>query len=62
MYDAGSMNLRSLKILSRFFEAKRKFFPWSRAAATLSASQVSRIIHQLEDALGNAFFTVIPGQ
>ena len=54
MYDAGSMNLRSLKIFIAVFEAEN--FSVVARREGLSASQVSRIIHQLEDALGQQLF------
>ncbi|MEJ8833482.1 LysR family transcriptional regulator [Enterobacter cloacae] len=54
MYDAGSMNLRSLKIFISVFEAEN--FSVVARREGLSASQVSRIIHQLEDALGQQLF------
>ncbi len=60
MYDAGSMNLRSLKIFIAVFEAENFFR--GRAPRGPPASQVSRIIHQLEDALGQQLFTAIPGR
>ncbi|MEX1841391.1 LysR family transcriptional regulator [Enterobacter cloacae] len=54
MYDAGSMNLRSLKIFIAVFEVEN--FSVVARREGLSASQVSRIIHQLEDALGQQLF------
>ncbi|MCU6308699.1 LysR family transcriptional regulator [Enterobacter cloacae subsp. cloacae] len=54
MYYAGSMNLRSLKIFIAVFEAEN--FSVVARREGLSASQVSRIIHQLEDALGQQLF------
>ena len=54
MYDAGSMNLRSLKIFIAVFEAEN--FSVVARREGLSASQVSRIIHPLEDALGQQLF------
>ncbi|HCM9253490.1 TPA: LysR family transcriptional regulator [Enterobacter cloacae subsp. dissolvens] len=54
MYDVGSMNLRSLKIFIAVFEAEN--FSVVARREGLSASQVSRIIHQLEDALGQQLF------
>ncbi|MGM8812274.1 LysR substrate-binding domain-containing protein [Enterobacter cloacae] len=54
MYDAGSMNLRSLKIFIAVFETEN--FSVVARREGLSASQVSRIIHQLEDALGQQLF------
>ncbi|MCK6744564.1 LysR family transcriptional regulator [Enterobacter cloacae] len=54
MYDAGSMNLRSLKIFIAVFESEN--FSVVARREGLSASQVSRIIHQLEDALGQQLF------
>lgn len=54
MYDAGSINLRSLKIFIAVFEAEN--FSVVARREGLSASQVSRIIHQLEDALGQQLF------
>ncbi|MCI1897464.1 MAG: LysR family transcriptional regulator [Enterobacter sp.] len=54
MYDLGSVNLRALKIFLDVFDAQN--FSVVARREGISASQVSRVIHQLEDALGQQLF------
>ena len=54
MSDAGSMNLRSLLLFIAVYETQN--FSVVARREGISASQVSRIVHQLEDALGQQLF------
>lgn len=54
MYDLGSINLRSLFIFIDVYEVQN--FSTVARREGISASQVSRVIHQLEDALGQQLF------
>lgn len=54
MYDVGSITIRSLLIFIAVYEA-RNFSVVARREG-ISASQVSRVIQQLEDALGQQLF------
>lgn len=54
MVDAGNMNIRSLRVFIAVYEAQN--FSVVARREGMSASQVSRVIHQLEDALGQQLF------
>ena len=54
MYDAGNINLRALLIFIDVYETQN--FSVVARREGISASQVSRVIHQLEDALGQQLF------
>ena len=54
MFDASNINVRALLIFIEVYEAQN-FSIVARRQGT-SASQISRVIHQLEDALGQQLF------
>ncbi|MEW7313995.1 LysR family transcriptional regulator [Buttiauxella gaviniae] len=54
MYDIRNMSIRSLLIFIDVYETQN--FSVVARREGISASQVSRVIHQLEDALGQQFF------
>ncbi|KNC90526.1 LysR family transcriptional regulator [Trabulsiella odontotermitis] len=54
MYDIGNINIRSLLIFIGVYETHN--FSMVARREGVSASQISRIIHQLEDALGQQLF------
>lgn len=54
MYDSGSISVRSLFIFRDVYEVKN--FSVVARREGISASQVSRVIHQLEDAIGQQLF------
>ncbi|AOT43000.1 LysR family transcriptional regulator [Enterobacter ludwigii] len=54
MVDAGNMNIRSLRVFIAVYEAQN--FSVVARREGMSASQVSRVIYQLEDALGQQLF------
>lgn len=54
MYDAENISIRSLTIFIAVYEAQN--FSVVARREGISASQVSRVIHQLEDALGQQLF------
>jgi len=54
MYDLGAISLRSLKLFTEVYDAKN--FSVVARREGISASHVSRVIRQLEDALGQQLF------
>ena len=54
MVDASNINIRALLIFIEVYEAQNFSFVARRQG--ISASQISRVIHQLEDALGQQLF------
>ena len=54
MFDASNINVRALLIFIEVYEAQNFSFVARRQG--ISASQISRVIHQLEDALGQQLF------
>ncbi|HHQ9449102.1 TPA: LysR family transcriptional regulator, partial [Enterobacter hormaechei] len=54
MIDAGNISIRALLIFIEVYEAQN--FSVVARREGVSASQVSRVIHQLEDALGQQLF------
>ena len=54
MFDASHINVRALLIFIEVFEAQN--FSVVARRQGISASQISRVIHQLEDALGQQLF------
>ncbi|MEH0885280.1 LysR family transcriptional regulator [Enterobacter sp. UNJFSC 003] len=54
MHDAGNISIRSLLIFIAVYESQN--FSVVARREGISASQVSRVIHQLEDALGQQLF------
>jgi len=54
MYDAGNISIRALRIFIQVYETQN--FSVVARREGISASQVSRVIHQLEDALGQQLF------
>jgi len=54
MYDAANINIRWLQIFIAVYETQN--FSVVARREGISASQVSRVIHQLEDALGQQLF------
>ncbi|EMP2051703.1 LysR family transcriptional regulator [Enterobacter kobei] len=54
MFDASNINVRALLIFIEVYEAQN--FSIVARRQGISASQISRVIHQLEDALGQQLF------
>jgi hypothetical protein len=54
MFDASNINVRALLIFIEVYEAQN--FSVVARRQGISASQISRVIHQLEDALGQQLF------
>ena len=54
MFDASNINIRALLIFIEVYEAQN--FSVVARRQGISASQISRVIHQLEDALGQQLF------
>jgi DNA-binding transcriptional LysR family regulator len=54
MVDASNINIRALLIFIDVYEAQN--FSVVARRQGISASQISRVIHQLEDALGQQLF------
>lgn len=54
MYDLSNINIRSLFIFIAVYEVQN--FSTVARREGISASQVSRVIHQLEDAVGQQLF------
>ncbi|MFY9994088.1 MAG: LysR family transcriptional regulator [Leclercia sp.] len=54
MYDIGNISIRALRIFIQVYETQN--FSVVARREGISASQVSRVIHQLEDALGQQLF------
>ena len=54
MFDASNINVRALLIFIEVYEAQN--FSVVARRLGISASQISRVIHQLEDALGQQLF------
>ncbi len=60
MMDAGHISIRALLIFIDVYETQN--FSVVARREGISASQVSRVIHQLEDALGHSFSTATRGR
>ncbi|WP_219367146.1 LysR family transcriptional regulator, partial [Enterobacter chuandaensis] len=54
MIDAGNISIRALLIFIAVYESQN--FSVVARRQGISASQISRVIHQLEDALGQQLF------
>ncbi len=60
MRDPATISLRWLQTFKEVYESQN--FSVVARREGISASQVSRVIHQLEDALGQQLFTATRGQ